>query len=83
MPVRGPLGATVAALGRANGPWEGVRVGVGVEGVVGGEGDWALCRPRSLGPVTDGWPPRWVAVSVVRLICGIDSVVEIKRHCGR
>lgn len=37
-------------------------------------------------PVTDGWPPHWVAVatrSVVRLIRSVDSVAKIKRHCGR
>lgn len=95
MPVRDPLGATVAALGRANGPWEGGEcagrrgggvggggggggVGVGGVGPFAAQGLWA--------PVTDGWPPHWVAVatrSVVMLIRGVDSDAKIKRHCGR
>lgn len=91
MPVRDPLGATAAALGRANGPWEGGesegggrggRVGWG--GGVGGVGPFAAQGLRAL--VTDGWPPHWVAVatrSVVRRIRGVDSVAKIKRHCGR
>lgn len=72
------LGPTLAALGRANGPWEGVW------GAWEGVGPFAAQGLQA--PVTDGWPPRWVAVatrSVVRLICGVDSVAEIKRHCGR
>ncbi len=69
----------MAALGGANGPWEGGVCGV-EEGVgpFAAQGLWA--------PVTDGWPPHWVAVatrSVVRLIHGVDSVAKIKRHCGR
>lgn len=83
MPVRDPLGATAAALGRANGPWEGGESEV--EGWrVRGVGPFAAQGLRAL--VTDGWPPHWVSVatrSVVRRIRGVDSVAKIKRHCGR
>lgn len=37
-------------------------------------------------PVTDGWPPRWVAVatrSVVRRICSVDSIANIRQYSGR
>lgn len=86
MPVRDPLGAAAAALGRANGPWEGASCGRRDGGMErwrwgGGCGAQGL---RAL--VTDGWPPHWEAVatrSVVRLIRGGDSVAKIKRHCGR
>lgn len=50
----------------------------------GGSGPFAAQGLRA--PVTDGWPPHRVAAatgSVVRLIRGVDSVAEIKRHCGR
>ena len=60
MPVRDPLGATAAALGRANGPREGARSAGWreVEGVErlereregGGEVVGPLRRPRSPGP---------------------------------
>lgn len=56
MPVGEPLGAAAAALGRANGPWEGVRVGYRGRG---GGGRWALCRPRS-----PGGGDRWLATSL-------------------
>lgn len=98
MPVRDPLGATAAALGRANGPREGARsagwreveeverLEGGREGG-GGGGCWAPSPPKVSGPrLTDGRPPHWVAVatrSVVRLIRGVDSAAKIKRHCGR
>lgn len=81
VPVRDPLGA---ALGRANGPWEGVIRGWGCIGVELGLFFFFFQGLRA--PVTDGWLPRWVAGatgSVARLICGVDSVAEIKRHCGR
>lgn len=84
MPVRDPLGATVDALGRANGPWEGASAGAERWRGWRGVGPFAAQGLRA--PVTDGWPPRWVAVatrSVVRLIRRVDSVAKIKRHCGR
>lgn len=71
MPVRDPFGATLAALGRANGLQEGVEGAAGWGGVgpsFAAQGLWALA--------TDGWPALWVAVamrSVVRLIRGADS----------
>lgn len=37
-------------------------------------------------PVTDGWPPRWVAAatrSVVRRLCSVDSSANIKQYSGR
>lgn len=52
VPVRDPPGAMLAALGRDNGPWEGVKGGVEL-GPFAAQGLWA--------PVTDGWPPLWVA----------------------
>lgn len=67
MPVRDPFGASLAALGRANGLQEGVE-GVAGWGGVGPsfatQGLWALA--------TDGWPALWVAVAM-RLIRGADN----------
>lgn len=48
MPVRGPLGATVAALGRANGPCEGASVGR--RGGAGGVGGLGPLPPKVSGP---------------------------------
>lgn len=59
-------------------------------GVRGGVERWRGVGPFAAqglrAPVTDGWPLCWVAVatrSVVRLIRSVDSVAEIKQHCGR